>query len=151
MLWGACAAVVMAAGVYVVLPLFRRGEDSLDQSLLPETEPSRLLDRKTIVYRNLKDLELEYKMGRLSEEDFRELESGYRSEAAAILQELDELNAAGESETGIDAEIEKAAAARKRKLYGKGAKADHPARHCPGCGADLIAGKKFCADCGRRI
>lgn len=150
MLWGACAAVVMAAGVYVLLPLFKK-EDAPDESLLPETEQERLLDRKAVVYRNLKDLELEYKMGRLSEEDFSQLEAGYRSEAAAVLQKLDGLNVAGKSEAVIDAEIEKAAAARKRKLYGKRTGASQGAPRCPGCDATLIPGKKFCADCGRRI
>jgi UDP-galactopyranose mutase len=38
-----------------------------------ETELDRLLARKAVVYSNLKDLEFEYKMGRLSEGDYRRL------------------------------------------------------------------------------
>ena len=140
MLQAACTVVVLIAGVYVLLPLFRGGSDTLDVELLSETELDRLLDRKAVVYKNLMDLELEYKMGRLSEADFKRLDAGYKQEAALILQEMEKLGSSG----GLDAAIEKDISALK-------AKPGADLLRCPSCGAEVAAGKKFCADCGYRL
>ncbi len=139
-----CVAITLLAGVYVLTPLFRQPKGNLEVELLAETELDRLLNRKAIVYTNLKDLEFENKMGRLSEADYRRLEAGYRNEATVILQKLDDLGV----EKNIDENIERDVAARKARLIS-------PVRAepgtCPDCGAAIIPGKKFCADCGHRL
>jgi len=144
----ACSAIVLLAGVYVVTPLFQEPKGNLEVELLAETELDRLLNRKAIVYSNLKDLEFEYKMGRLADVDFRRLEAGLKSEAAVILQKLDQLGV----ESNLDDTIEKEIANRKEKLQPSRAstRTPQPGR-CPSCGAELIRGKKFCSDCGHRI
>ena len=140
----ACTTITLLAGVYVLTPLFREPKGNLEVELLAETELDRLLNRKAIVYTNLKDLEFENKMGRLSEADYRRLEAGYRNEATAILEKLDDLGV----EKNIDENIERDVAARKARLFSAG-RAEP--RTCPECGAAVIAGKKFCADCGHRL
>jgi hypothetical protein len=42
-------------------------------------------------YRELRDLELDYRTGKLSDEDFAALDRGLRAEAIVILHQLDEL------------------------------------------------------------
>ena len=113
MFWILCAALVLLAGGYVLLPLFREPKAALDIDLLAETELDRLLDRKTVIYRNLKDLEFEYAMGRLSDADFHRLEADYKNDAAIILAKLDQLGAS----EGLDEAMEKDIAARKAKLF----------------------------------
>jgi len=140
MLQAACTALVLLAGAYVLLPLFRGGGNNLDFELLAETELDRLLDRKGVVYKNLMDLELEYKMGRLSEADFKRLDAGYKQEAALILQEMDKIGSSG----NLDASIERDISARKGKAVAE-------LMQCPSCGAQIVAGKKYCADCGHRL
>jgi hypothetical protein len=147
MLWIACGAVVVLAGFYVLKPLFKESKGNLEIELLAETELDRLLNRKTVIYGNLKDLEFEYAMGRLSNADFLQLANGYKNEAAAILQRLDQL---GDSQNPDDA-IEKEIALRKSKRYGSGTKQAPDASRCPSCSAEIIPGKKFCADCGYRF
>jgi hypothetical protein len=137
MLMFACAALVMLAGFYVLTPLFKESKGNLEAELWMETDLDRLLDRKAVIYGNLKDLEFEYKMGRLSETDFSGLEAAYKKEAAAILQQADHLG----SESDLDKAVERETPARKIPA----------AAHCPSCGAEVIAGKKFCADCGRSL
>ena len=83
----------MLAGIHVLTPLFRMPKTRLEIEPVTETEMDRLLDRKTVVYGNLRDLEFEYKMGRLSESDFQQLGAAYKKEAAGILQRLDNLSA----------------------------------------------------------
>ena len=140
MLQAACTVLVLLAGAYVLLPLFREGGNNLDVELLAETELDRLLDRKGVVYKNVMDLELEYKMGRLSEADFRRLDAGYKQEAALILQEIDKIGSSG----NLDASIERDISARKEKPVAEQLR-------CPSCGAQIVAGKKYCADCGHRL
>jgi hypothetical protein len=146
MVWIACTALVVLTGFFVLVPLFKEPKGSLETALLAETELDRLLNRKTVAYGNLKDLEFEYKMGRLSDADFKQLSEAYVNEAASILQKLDQL---GEPEN-LDEAIEKDIASRKSKLFGSGSKEARKAA-CPSCGAEIIPGKKFCADCGHRF
>jgi hypothetical protein len=147
MLWLACSVVVILAGFYVLMPLFKESKGNLETELLTETELDRLLNRKAVIYSNLKDLEFEYKMGRLSDADFQQLEAGYKNEAAAILQRLDQL----ENSENPDEAIEKDIALRKSKLFDSSAKRERDSSRCPSCGANIIPGKKFCADCGHRF
>jgi hypothetical protein len=147
MLWFAYIALTMLAACYVLLPLFREPKDSLDVELLAETESDRLQDRKTVIYRSLKDLEFEFRMGRLSDTDYRRLEAESKNEAATILQKLDQLDASGKT----DEKIEKDIASRKARLYASDSKTAQELLRCPSCGAEVIPGKKFCADCGGRI
>jgi hypothetical protein len=147
MLWIACGTVVILAGFFVLAPLFKEPKGNLEMELLAETESDRLLNRKAVLYGSLKDLELEYAMGRLSDADFHELATGYKNEAAAILQRLDQL---GESQNP-DSATEKKMALRKSKRHDSSAKEARDSSRCPSCGAQIIPGKKFCADCGRRF
>ena len=147
MLWLPCAALVLLAGAYVLMPLFSEPKTASDIDLLAETELDRLLHRKAVIYRNLKDLEFEYAMGRLTEADFHRLEADYKNDAAGILAKLDQLGAS----EGLDEAIEKEIASRKAKLFGPASTQAQKALRCPSCGSEVVAGKKFCADCGQRI
>ncbi len=147
MFFVACSALVLVAGVYVLTPLFKEPKGNLEVELLAETELDRLLNRKAIVYSNIKDLEFEYKMGRLSDADFNRLEAGYKNEAAIILRNLDQLGA----EKNIDENIEKDIAVKRSRLSPSLAPAPEKSRHCPLCGAEVVPGKKFCGDCGHRL
>ncbi len=137
-------AVTVLAAIYVLMPLFSEPGGNLEVELLAETEMDRLLNRKAIIYSNLKDLNFEYKMGRLGEADFHRLESGFKTEAAGILQKLDHLGI----EKDLDEDIEKEVATRKIKLDPR---KERNAGVCPSCGAHIAPGKRFCADCGHRL
>ena len=132
-MWISCLILVLAAGVYVLRPLF---VNAVYKSVTPPTETDNdyFTGRKTAIYRNIKELEFEYKMGRLTETDFQQLETEYKGEAAAILQKLDEMKSPDAPE------IKPAPPAH-----------DDKADACPSCGAIIIPDKKFCADCGARL
>lgn len=147
LLIASCAALTVIAGIFVLLPLFGKTGSSLDIELMAETELDRLVERKTALYRNLKDLAFEYEMGRLSNEDFRQLEAGYKTEAAAILQKLEQAGATG----NLDDSIEKDITSRKKEGSSRQAGLTGDENRCPSCGADIIPGKNFCADCGHQL
>ena len=59
-----------------------------------KTRVTYLRERKDAVYENLRDLNFEFKAGKLSDTDYENLRASLESEAAAILAEIDRLEAA---------------------------------------------------------
>ena len=83
------ALILLAALVAVVLirPLTRPGEEErLDDSRLEELQAA-----KEAKYREIRDAELDREMGKLSQEDWREVDRDLRGEAIEILRRLDRL------------------------------------------------------------
>jgi hypothetical protein len=80
--------VVLALVVlFVSAPLrSRRGDDAAEAPDRAELEAAR--DAK---YREIRDAELDFRTGKLSEADWRGLDRGLRAEAVDILRRLDEL------------------------------------------------------------
>jgi flagellar biosynthesis/type III secretory pathway M-ring protein FliF/YscJ len=80
--------VVLAIVVLVVTaPLrSRRADEAAESAERAELEAAR--DAK---YREIRDAELDYRTGKLSEADWRTLDRSLRAEAATILRQLDEL------------------------------------------------------------
>jgi hypothetical protein len=145
MVWFACAALVLVTGCYILFPLFRQPKGTPGLDLPDETDLDRLLDRKAVVYRSLRDLDFEHAMGRLSDADYQRLQADYKNDAALLLQELDQL---GDSED-LDKSIERDIAARKTAPAAR--ETERKANRCPSCGAETVPGKKYCADCGKRL
>ena len=81
--------LVLAVVVLVVsAPLrSRRSEEAEESAERAELEAAR--DAK---YREIRDAELDYRVGKLSEGDWRVLDRGLRAEAVEILRRLDELD-----------------------------------------------------------
>lgn len=85
-----CIALASAALIYVFYPVVL----SRSQVMVLEvdggaTSLKRLLRKKETVYENIKDLEFEYKMGKLSDEDFQRLRNDLSREAYEILARID--------------------------------------------------------------
>lgn len=53
-----------------------------------KTRASFLRERKDAVYENLRDLNFEYKAGKIPDADFQSLKSSLQDEAAALLAEI---------------------------------------------------------------
>lgn len=63
---------------------------------LEKTRLTFLRERKDAVYENLRDLNFEYKAGKLPEPDYANLRASLEDEAAAILAEIEQLESRGE-------------------------------------------------------
>ncbi len=84
----ALAALVALA---VSVPLRRRGQ----VELLEETRLEELRAAKEAKYREIRDAELDHRMGKLSEPDWKGVDNELRGEAIEILRELDALEGRG--------------------------------------------------------
>ncbi len=56
-----------------------------------KTRLSYLYERKEQIYENLRDLNFEYKAGKLGDDDFNSMRESMEQEAAAVLAEIDQL------------------------------------------------------------
>ena len=65
---------------------------------LPEPEPvspfAHLDERKAAIYENLRDLQFEYRVGKLSDDDYQSTKKDLQKELAAVLAEVDRLQSA---------------------------------------------------------
>ena len=82
--------VVLAVVVFVVSGPLRRGRaEALEAS--QSAHRAALEAAKEAKYAEIRDAELDHRMGKLSEEDWRAQDRSLRAEAVAILHELDAL------------------------------------------------------------
>ena len=84
----AAPAVLLAALLiaFVALPLLRAPSDTSESPRRAELEAM-----KEAKYREIKDAELDYRMGKTSEADWRSLDAELRAQAIEILKRLDSL------------------------------------------------------------
>jgi hypothetical protein len=85
----AVALIVLAAlvALAVSVPLRRRGQAERRE----EARIEELRAAKEAKYREIRDAELDHRMGKLSREDWRTVDRELRGEAIEILRELDRL------------------------------------------------------------
>jgi len=66
---------------------------------VPPPEPvspfQHLDERKAAIYENLRDLQFEYRVGKLSDEDYQRTKQGFQQELAGVLAKIDRISAAG--------------------------------------------------------
>src|SRR5712664_1508611 len=125
------AASLLTIGVLVFI-LSVRARD------LPEPEPvspfEHLDERKAAIYENLRDLQFEYRVGKLSDEDYQQTKQDLQKELAGVLAEIDRL---------------KQALANQAPTPPKPAKKESPGFVCPSCKAAFPTALKFCGECGK--
>ena len=122
------AVVVLVIAVTLFFTLTIRSKD------LPPADPvsptQHLEDRKAQIYENLRDLQFEYRVGKLSDEDYQQTKLGLQAELAGVL-----------------AEIEKSGTAQAQPAPVK----EPPANACPHCRAKFPKPMKFCGECGKAM
>ncbi len=98
--------MVMVIGVLLVvlafaLPLLIRPSD------LPPPEPAsptrHLEDRKAAIYENLRDLQGEYRMGKLSDADYKQTKLDLQKELAGVLAEIERVESGPDSSASVAA------------------------------------------------
>jgi len=85
MIWLVCAFLLLATFFYV---FYLPGKLFLGPE---KTRAGYLRERKDAVYENLRDLNFEYKAGKVPDTDYASLKSSLQDEAATILAEITRL------------------------------------------------------------
>jgi hypothetical protein len=128
------AAVLVAVGA-LMFTLLVRAQD------VPEPEaPSptaHLEQRKAQIYENLRDLQFEYRVGKLSDEDYQKTKLGLQTELAGVLAEIDH--------------VQPAAAPVAVQAPAPPPPVSDSAKVCSHCGAKFARPMKFCGECGKAM
>jgi hypothetical protein len=126
------AALVVAVTLFFTLTI--RNED------LPPPDPvnptQHLEDRKAQIYENLRDLQFEYRVGKLSDEDYQQTKLVLQKELAAVLAEIEKF---GTTAVPVQAKVLTAS----QEIA--------PANVCPHCNAKFPNPMKFCGECGKAM
>jgi hypothetical protein len=138
------AGLAGLAALRTFLPLFT-GHDERTQVIGERTRAS-LEREKKLALRAIKDLEFDRAMGKLSEDDFREMSGRLRQRAARLMKQLD----AG---AGYRDRIERDLA---KRLGERPAEAPAPARtsaglSCAKCSTTNDIDARFCKGCGAKL
>ena len=87
-----CTLISLAVAFYVFRPLVSTaGSPFLADIDSRATGLKRLLRRKETIYENIKDLDFEYKMGKLSDEDYERLHQDYLREAYEVVSQIESI------------------------------------------------------------
>ena len=126
------AAAVLLIAVTVMFTFSIRDKD------MPAPEPlspTRHLDeRRAAIYENLRDLQFEYRVGKLSDADYQQTKVGLQKELAGVLAEIEKVSS-GAPPTPV-------------KIAAPTAK---PGTVCPHCNATFPQPLKFCGECGKEM
>jgi rRNA maturation endonuclease Nob1 len=130
------AITCIVAIVVIVFILGVRPKD------IPEPEPvspfAHLDERKAAIYENLRDLQFEYRVGKLSDQDYQTTKHDLQKELAAVLAEVDRV--------GLSLGVAAPQAKPQSKPHSN-AKPD--TLTCPHCSAHFDKALKFCGECGK--
>jgi hypothetical protein len=125
------AAVVLVVGT-LLFTLFVRSQD------VPEAPPvsptAHLEERKAQIYENLRDLQFEFRLGKLSDADYQKTKVDLQRELAKVLADIDAVQP-----------VAPAQPARPKAV--KALVSDK----CPYCGAKFPQPLKFCGECGKAM
>ena len=125
--------LIAAAVLLIVVTVFFTVSVRAKDMPAPEpVSPTRHLDeRRAAIYENLRDLQFEYRVGKLSDADYQQTKVGLQKELAGVLGEIE-----------------------KVKSGTKPAPAPIPTpppNVCPHCNAKFAKPMKFCGECGKAM
>lgn len=172
-------SILLLAGILVfVLFIILRPflEISADKKLITRTvkvdqneqQRSVLLAERDRVLRSLNEMEFDFTLGKIPQEDYPQQRTILLQHGAEIFKQLDELNGEMSNKDAV-AQIEEAIAAKKSHSTDRASadlsetdvsaliaarrreKAEKTAGFCPQCGKPVSISDKFCARCGKTL
>lgn len=142
--------LIGALVLYITRPWWGQKDDTQSEKELLQSEPNHsLVEQQEALLRTLRDLDFDYTVGKVTEEDYHPLRQTLLAEAAAIMSQLDNEQAA---EVDLDTQIESAILARRQEPQRQASVPATPTdRHCPICSRAARPGDLYCTGCGTRL
>jgi hypothetical protein len=103
----------------------------------PESPFKHLEERKAAIYENLRDLQFEYRLDKLSDADYQATKLELQKDLAQVMAETDRIK----GELGM-APVK--AVPPPAPVFSEAKK-----NQCPSCGATFEKALKFCGECGK--
>jgi hypothetical protein len=125
-------ALAILTAVFVGYPLLQKQKSKVSFALNHRAQ--ELEARKAEIYAAIRDIDFDYKMGKLSQEDYEALRNQYKTEAIGMMKQID--------------------AAPPGKMPRRAKETAAPqttTRFCHHCGEPLSAEARFCSACGGKL
>jgi NADH pyrophosphatase NudC (nudix superfamily) len=158
-------AVLILVGMYLYAPFLERRARNVTEE---EHELSALMAERDRVINSLQELDFDFKLGKVPEEDYPAQRASLLQKGAEILRKIDTLAPQPVSTQDTEARLEKAIAARRAdasvaqaevsdddleamiSARRKGRR-DKSAGFCPRCGKPVMVTDRFCPACGKSL
>jgi hypothetical protein len=128
--------IAIACGLAVIVMAFLLFVRPQDLHKAEAVSPFAHLDeRKASIYENLRDLQFEYRLGKMSDDDYQRSKQDLQKELARVMAEVEVV--AGGKQTAAKPVSAPAVAAGKKPFT------------CPSCKAEFAQALKFCGECGK--
>jgi lipopolysaccharide biosynthesis regulator YciM len=158
-------AVLILVGIYLYAPFMDRRARRVTEE---EHELSALMAERDRVINSLQELDFDFKLGKIPEEDYPLQRSSLLQKGADILRQIDTLAPQVTSTPDTEARLERAIAARRADAsVAKVAVSDDDlesmissrrrgrtnksAGFCPKCGKPVMVTDRFCPSCGKSL
>lgn len=158
-------AVLILVGMYLYAPFMERRARRVTEE---EHELSALMAERDRVINSLQELDFDFKLGKIPDEDYPTQRADLLQKGADILRKIDSLAPQPASALDTESRLEKAIAARRAD--GAPAKPDltdddleamissrrrghkdKSAGFCPRCGKPVMVTDRFCPSCGKSL
>lgn len=158
-------AVLILVGMYLYAPFMERRARRVTEE---EHELSALMAERDRVINSLQELDFDYRLGKIPEEDYPPQRASLLQKGADILKKIDSLAPQPVSAQDTEARLERAIAARRAdaslarvdipdddmeamiSARRKGRK-EKSAGFCPRCGKPVMVTDRFCPSCGKSL
>jgi hypothetical protein len=125
--------LAILTAIFVGYPLFHKRQQKISFALNHRAQ--ELEARKNEIYAAIRDIDFDYKMGKLSQEDYETLRHQYKSEAISMMKQID-AGQAGKTHRGAK---------------GAAAPPTTTGRFCHHCGEPITGEARFCSACGGKL
>ena len=158
-------AVLILVGIYLYAPFMERRARRVTEE---EHELSALMAERDRVINSLQELDFDFKLGKIPEDDYPEQRASLLQKGADILRKIDSFTPQTASVQDTEARLEKAIAARRADASmakveisdddlesmissRRKARTNKSAGFCPKCGKAVMVTDRFCPSCGKSL
>ena len=158
-------AILILVGIYLYAPFMERRARRVTED---EHELSALMAERDRVINSLQELDFDFKLGKIPEEDYPAQRASLLQKGADILRKIDSLAPQTISAQDTEARLERAIAARRADAAlvrvevsdddlesmissRRKSRANKSAGFCPRCGKPVMVTDRFCPSCGKSL
>lgn len=162
-------AIFILVAMYLYAPFMERRARRVTAE---EHELSALLAERDRVVNSLQELDFDFKLGKIPEEDYPTQRTGLLQKGADILRKIDSFSPQAASAQDEEARLEQVIAARRADTASAKPEAavevtdedvesmissrrrnrkEKSAGFCPKCGKPILAADRFCPSCGKSL
>ena len=158
-------AVLILVGIYLYAPFMERRARRVTEE---EHELSALMAERDRVINSLQELDFDFKLGKIPEDDYPSQRASLLQKGADILRKIDSFTPQTASVQDTEARLEKAIAARRADASmakveisdddlesmissRRKARTNKSAGFCPKCGKAVMVTDRFCPSCGKSL